>query len=297
MEQWHYRIKDAFVNLADFIESNKSTIPYDKLTVEFLNSVSLLKKADESDLKKAMREVVLGMSSLANVQYPNIELMKGLDSGESGFIIFDPVTEKGQSGPFMKSDWVFRFISKMTGTDGVVLPITAEIRVRFVLNNMVERYTKDPKMKKEFIDAWFYSTSCIADAFQYFINHYCLKEVNATDRDLIKNKIPKNCRDPKPLGNSIKVENIFKLARNISKNDYTKSMLGAFGVDPSMIEHLIGATQENLSKFDIETFRTQALEAAQTGDINDLGSTVKGIVATMSHCMPSIDDGDPDEQD
>jgi len=124
-----------------------------------------------------------------------------------------------------------------------------------------------------------------------------LKEVSPVDRDLIKNKIPKNCRDPKPLGNSIKVENIFKLARNISKNDYTKSMLGAFGVDRSMIDHLIGATQENLSKFDIETFRTQALEAAQTGEISDLGSTVKGIVATMSHCMPSIDDGDPDEQD
>jgi len=264
-EHWHTRIKDAFTHLNDFIESHKSAMAYDKPSVEYMTSVAMLKKADATDLKKAMHEVILGFSLYEGKRYANIELMKGFEPDKGGFIIYDTATGKNLSGPFMRSDFVFRFVSKRTNADGVVLPITCEIRVRSVLDNMVKRYAADPKMRKEFIDAWYYSTSCLADSFVHYMTHYCLKEVCQEDRTIIKNKIPMACFEIKPLGNTFKMENVFKLVKNISRNEYTKSALGTVGVDPKMIEHLIGAAQENIEKFDIDSFKNQALEAAQTG--------------------------------
>jgi hypothetical protein len=296
-ELWHTRLKDSFIKLIDFVESHKSSMPYDKATVEFITQVALLKRAEPIDLKKAMHEIVVGTSTYDGKQYPNIELMKGLEPGRGGFIIHESSTGKNLSGPFMKSNFALKFLSKQRNMDGVVLPITCEIHARSSFVNLLQRYTGDPKMNSEFKEAWFYHTSSLALSFVHFMKHYCLKDVSQDDRVTIENRIPKDCHEIKPLGNSPKMANIFKLAQNVSKNEYTKSMLGVFGVDPRMIEHLIGATQENVDKLDIEGLRNQALEAAQTGEIDGLGPTIKSLVSAMSHCMPSVDDGDPDEQD
>lgn len=296
-EQWYTRIKDAFTKLADFIESNKLVVPYDETSVNYLNSVAFLKKSQQQDVKRAVKEVVLGSSTYEGKVYKNVDLMKGLDPDKGGFVIYDSVNKKNLSGPFLKSDFLFRFVSKKIGVEGVELPITCEIRYRTILDNMRKRYTSDKKMCDDFINAWYYSASCLADGFSYFINHYCLEEVSQEHRTQIRNRIPKECFDVKPLGNSLKLENVFKLVQNISSNQYTKSVLSTVGVDASMIDHLVNAAQENIKKIDVESLRNQTLEAVQTGEIDSLGPTLKGLVTTMSHCIPSVDAGDPNEQD
>lgn len=292
-ELWQTRIKDAFINLANFIESNKSNMPYNTHSVEFLTAVAMLRKAEAVDLKKSMREIVLGTTSFEGRTYSNVKLMIGLDN--CGFLYKD---DKGyKPGQFLKSCWIFRFVSKTTNSNGISIPITSEICFRNVIDRIKAGCEKDDKLRNELFNVWFHSASYLAHGFSEYINHYCTDDVSADDRETIKNKIPKECREIKVLGKVSGAENIIKLVSNITKHEYAKSMFSTFGVDPKMIEHFVGATKDNIGKIDVEGFKNNAICAAETGEIDGFGPILKNFMTTIGGCVPSIDDGEPDEQD
>lgn len=296
-EHWYTKLKDSFIKLADFIEENKTSVPHDSIITEYLNAVVLFKRADLSDIKKAVRELVCGKTIYNGVEYTNIDLMKGLNTGVTGFVTYDPETKKNGSGTFVKSYFKLSFVSKRSNADNVVIPICSEIVIRKVLDKLRDNCSSNAKLTTDFIAAWYYSMSCLADSLCNFIDHYCLDVVSVQDRKTIRDLVPKECFTMVPLGNSIKMENIFKLVKNISKSEMTRTLMKAVNITPESVDHLIINTEESIENLNIDDIRNKTIAAVETGEIPDMTNTFGGLLTTVSGWLPAADEGDPEEQD
>lgn len=296
-EQWHTWIKEAYTKLVNMIESHKSTTPYDRRVVEFLSSVALLKKAVGVDLKEAMRNVILGSSTLNDKKYRNIDLMKGLDSGKCGFVIHDSVTDKSSSGTFMRSDWLFQFQCKTTGPNNVPVTFTSQINTRDIIDSMKLMYKGDAKMTSELLDAWFHCASFLAMSFNIYIKQYCLDIVSADDRKLINDLIPEKCTKLKPASSNLNLNNVFRLLTNASNNEFVKAGMASAGISPAIFQHSMKALKENVGTFNLDDVRTTAAEAFETGNFDLLGPHMSNIIMKFSSSMPTVDVGSVDDQD
>lgn len=295
-EQWQYRITDAFRKLVEFIKTNNGSAPYDPVVAEFINAEQLLSKTDKIELSRAMKGVVTGSTIVDGKACSNIRLMAGMDTDKSGFY-YTTDDKRTISGTFMKAPWSFRFNGKRFDQDGKETIVPCEIKIRSLVDVLTSRYKEIESLKNELISAWFYSVFCIALAFSDYIIKYCTEEVSEADRNMIRDRIPKDCANVQRLNKGANLANIFKLINNITKNDYTKSFIEGMGVDPKGVEHFVTMARDNFHTIKVDDIKSKVMDAAQTGEIDGLGPILKELVSTVSHFMPSIDQSNPSEQD
>jgi hypothetical protein len=295
-DHWCVRLKDAYISLGNFIEANKTKEPYDEVPAAFLCAVAMLKKASVDELKAAMLGLVGGSSNLDGKSHKNVDLMAGFEANKGGFVIYDKDKDSNSAGPFMKSDFVIRLVCKRgEGEDARIVP--SEIKTRATIDYLVAKYRTDPKKKAELVAAWFYMASCLADGVSSFILTHCLETVSPTTRAQIRNNIPAKCLAEKKLGNTPTMQNVFKLVNGLSNTPIGQSILGAVGVDPAKISHIVGATQDKLGSLDLEKIKLSVTNSAQNGEINGIGEILGSVFSTFSECIPVVDEGDIDEQD
>ncbi len=296
-EQWQVRIKDAFRKLSEFIKTHSQTIPYDKTGADFIMAEQLLRRIESFDLKKAMKDFVLGSGQYEGKTYPIVQLMKGLGTGENGFMVHGKEKGNHKSGIFIRANWTFQFNGKQTDAEGKLVAARGEISYRALLDNMRTRYGDKPGVMNDFRDAWYYSVSCLADGFSTYIMKYCTEEIPADDRAAIRNLIPKELLNIQPMGNAVNMDNIFLLIERAANNDFASEMLKNMGINSKSVSHFINSAKSNFKDIKIDELKESAMDAMQTGDVDRLAPAFKNLMTNVAHFIPVVDEGDTDEQD